>query len=279
MPAENKKIRIGALLSGSGSNFKAIADACESGLIDGKIVFAGSDRPEAKGLKLAEERSIPTFCVDYGAKIRRFKQNPEAIKLPDDADMTALIRKSASLLSHYDPEQARFFLATRVAIEADLVRAIKPYPFDLLVLAGFMRNLTPYFIDRINVTPGKPRIMNIHPALLPAFPGTDGYGDTFRYGCKVGGCTVHFIDYGEDSGPIIAQKAFPISEKDTIETIRAKGLKLEWQLYPQCVQLFAQKRLAVVNKSHRLGDGQIKNRAVVQIRPDGEKTDEPNQNK
>jgi len=164
MPAENKKIRIGALLSGSGSNFKAIADACESGLIDGKIVFAGSDRPEAKGLKLAEERSIPTFCVDYGAKIRRFKQNPEAIKLPDDADMTALIRKSASLLSHYDPEQARFFLATRVAIEADLLRAIKPYPFDLLVLAGFMRNLTPYFIDRINVTPGKPRIMNIHPA-------------------------------------------------------------------------------------------------------------------
>ncbi len=55
--------------------------------------------------------------------------------------------------------------------------------------------------------------MNIHPALLPAFPGTDGYGDTFRYGCKVGGCTVHFIDYGEDSGPIIGQRAFPISTR------------------------------------------------------------------
>ncbi len=262
---KSNTIRIGTLLSGSGSNFKAIADACESGLIDGKIVFAGSDRPEAKGLKLAQKQSIPTFWVDYGSHIRRFKKKPGAIELPDDADITVLMRKSASLLSRYDSEQARFFLATRAAIESDLLKAINPYPFDLLVLAGFMRNLTPYFIDRINVTSGKPRIMNIHPALLPAFPGTDGYGDTFRYGCKVGGCTVHFIDYGEDSGPIIAQKAFAISEKDTIETIRAKGLKLEWQLYPQCVQLFAQKRLAVVNKSHRLVDGQIKNRAVVQI--------------
>jgi len=276
MPAEIKKIRIGALLSGSGSNFKAIADACESGLIDGEIVFAGSDRPAAKGLEIAQKRSIPIFCVDYGSHIRRFKQNLDTIHLPDDADMTALMRQSTSLLSRHDSEQARFFLMTRAAIEAELLNEIDPYPFDLLVLAGFMRNLTPYFIDRINITPRKPRIMNIHPALLPAFPGTDGYGDTFRYGCKVGGCTVHFIDYGEDSGPIIGQKAFAISERDTIETIRAKGLKLEWQLYPKCVQLFAQKRLAVVNQSHCLRGGLIKKRAVVKIRTDGEKTDEAN---
>ncbi|MDM8553334.1 phosphoribosylglycinamide formyltransferase [Desulfococcaceae bacterium HSG7] len=270
MPAKINKIRIGALLSGSGSNFKAIADACESGQIDGEIVFAGSDRPDAQGLEIAKKRSIPTFCVDYGSHIRRFKKKTEIIKFPNDADMTALIRKSTSLLNHYNPEQARFFLMTRAAIEAELLNEIDPYPFDLLVLAGFMRNLTPYFIDRINITPGKPRIMNIHPALLPAFPGTDGYGDTFRYGCKVGGCTVHFIDYGEDSGPIIGQKTFAISERDTIETIRAKGLKLEWQLYPQCVQLFAQKRLAVVNQSHCLRNGQIKNRAVVQIRSESQ---------
>ncbi len=269
MHVKIKKIRIGALLSGGGTNFKAIADACESGLIDGKIIFAGSDRHDAQGLEIAKKRSIPTFCVDYGTSIRRFKQNQEAIKLPDDADMTALKLKSASLVSRYHSDQGLFFLMTRVAIEADLLEAIRPYPFDLLVLAGFMRNLTPYFIDRINITPEQPRIMNIHPALLPAFPGTDGYGDTFRYGCKVGGCTVHFIDYGEDIGPIIAQKAFPISEKDNIETIRAKGLKLEWQLYPQCVQLFAQRRLTVVNQCHRLDDGQITNRAVVQIHPDG----------
>ena len=91
--------------------------------------------------------------------------------------------------------------------------------------------------------------MNIHPALLPAFPGTDGYGDTFRYGCKVGGCTVHFIDYGEDSGPIIGQRAFQIEDDDTIETIRKKGLELEWQLYPECIQKFAEKLIQQKNET------------------------------
>jgi phosphoribosylglycinamide formyltransferase-1 len=110
---------------------------------------------------------------------------------------------------------------------------------DLLVLAGFMRVLTPYFIDRINTVSGKHRIMNIHPALLPSFPGTDGYGDTFRYGCKIGGCTVHFIDYGEDTGPIIGQKAFEIEDTDTLDDVKRKGLEKEWGLYPLCIQKFA----------------------------------------
>ncbi|MFO7989326.1 MAG: formyltransferase family protein, partial [Desulfotignum sp.] len=82
------------------------------------------------------------------------------------------------------------------------------------------------------------RIMNIHPALLPAFPGTDGYGDTFRYGCKIGGCTVHFIDYGEDTGPIIGQKAFEIEDTDTLEDVKRKGLEKEWELYPECIKKF-----------------------------------------
>jgi phosphoribosylglycinamide formyltransferase-1 len=136
---------------------------------------------------------------------------------------------------------------------------------DLLVLAGFMRNLTPYFIDRFNTDTDRPRIMNIHPALLPAFAGVDGYGDTFRYGCKVGGCTVHFIDYGEDSGPIIGQKAFPILEGDDLDAIKKKGLELEWQLYPECIQLFAQGRLRVVNMTHTLDNGRIMQRKVVRI--------------
>jgi len=142
-----------------------------------------------------------------------------------------------------------------------------PYPFDLLVLAGFMRNLTPYFIDRINTDPALPRIMNIHPALLPAFPGVDGYGDTFRYGCKIGGCTVHFIDYGEDTGPIIGQKAYPISPDDTLESIKDKGLKLEWELYPECIQLYAQGRLKVVRKIYQVGSRKNITRSVVEIFP------------
>jgi phosphoribosylglycinamide formyltransferase-1 len=135
-----------------------------------------------------------------------------------------------------------------------------PLPFDLLILAGFMRNLTPYFIDRVNTDPARPRIMNIHPALLPAFPGTDGYGDTFRYGCKVGGCTVHFIDYGEDSGPIIGQRAFPILPGDDLEAVRRKGLAEEWQLYPACIQLFAEDRLRVVRRE---ADGRAARRVVA----------------
>jgi phosphoribosylglycinamide formyltransferase-1 len=144
---------------------------------------------------------------------------------------------------------------------------MRPYPFDLLVLAGFMRNLTPYFIDRVNTDRKSPRIMNIHPALLPAFPGTDGYGDTFRYGCKVGGCTVHFVDYGEDSGPIIGQRAFSILPEDTLDAVRKRGLEQEWQLYPECIQLFAKGRLKTENARHELANGSIFERRVVRILP------------
>jgi phosphoribosylglycinamide formyltransferase-1 len=157
------------------------------------------------------------------------------------------------------------FIETRAIAEARLLDHMKPYPFDLLVLAGFMRNLTPYFIDRVNITPGHPRIMNIHPALLPAFPGTDGYGETFRYGCKVGGCTVHFIDYGEDSGPIIGQKSFAITETDTLDTIRQKGLALEYQLFPECIQLFAEDRLATVTMTYTDERGNLRQRSIVKI--------------
>ena len=142
---------------------------------------------------------------------------------------------------------------------------MQPYPFDLLVLAGFMRNLTPYFIDRVNTDRTRPRIMNIHPALLPAFAGLDGYGDTFRYGCKVGGCTVHFIDYGEDTGPIIGQRAFNIGPEDTIDSIREKGLKLEWELYAECIQMFAESRIKTVKRNFKGKGGKSMTRTVVQI--------------
>ena len=106
--------------------------------------------------------------------------------------------------------------------------------------------------------------MNIHPAILPAFPGVDGYGDTFRYGCKVGGCTVHFIDYGEDSGPIIGQRSFAIEPADTLETIKEKGLKQEWKLYPECIQLFAEGRLQVVSSPVRSSSG-ARTKRIVRI--------------
>jgi len=263
----NQDIRIGALISGSGTNLQAIMDACESKQIRGRIVFIGSDNPNSEGLKRGEKFKIPTFIVDYGSIIRRFKKSPEKITLPDDFDLNEILSKQHLFPSDADKEKMKAFFTTRAVSEAALLARMKNHPFDLLILAGFMRNLTPYFIDRVNTVPDHPRIMNIHPALLPAFPGIDGYGDTFRYGCKIGGCTVHFVDYGEDSGPIIGQRTYMISEDDTMESVREKGLKLEWALYPECVKLFAKDRLKTVRMSYDLKSGEKTHRTIVKILP------------
>lgn len=261
-----KKIRIGALISGGGTNLQAIIDACRDGRIKGRMVYVGSDNQDADGLDRARRDNIPTFAVDYNSIIRAAKAGLDQMKLPDDFDFRDMRAKQNFFCDGDDPARIKLFLISRAIAEAGLLAAMAPFPFDLLVLAGFMRNLTPYFIDRVDTERSRPRIMNIHPALLPAFAGVDGYGDTFRYGCKVGGCTVHFIDYGEDSGPIIGQRAFQIQPEDTIDTIRKKGLKLEWELYPTCIQLFAQGRIKVVKRSFDLGGGKKKSRKVVVVR-------------
>ncbi len=234
MPAPCK---IGTLISGGGTNLQAIIDACEHGRIPAKIMFTGSDTPGVRGLDRAEKAGIDTFVVDYKQIISSCRAggiSPD--NLPDDIPLAEVMDKQK--LMDPEDERTRFFLQSRAIAEKQLLDKILPYDIDLLVLAGFMRVLTPYFIDRINTVPGQYRIMNIHPALLPAFPGTDGYGDTFRYGCKIGGCTVHFVDYGEDTGPIIGQKAFEIEDTDTLDDVKQKGLEKEWELYPACIEKF-----------------------------------------
>lgn len=260
-----KKIRIGALISGGGTNLQAVIDACEKGGIDGKMVFVGSDNPKAYGLERAEKHDIPSFVVDYGTIIKTCRELPKTVIPPDDFNYVEIRAKQTIFSADRGEQQIKFFLTTRAIAEAELLEKMNPYPFDLLILAGFMRNLTPYFIDRVNSSSTQPRIMNIHPALLPSFPGVDGYGDTYRYGCKVGGCTVHFIDYGEDSGPIIGQRAFQILADDTIDSIKKKGLTLEWQLYPECIQMFAEGRLKVVRMKYPLPGGKLYERTAVRI--------------
>lgn len=259
------KIRIGALISGGGTNLQAIIDSCETGKIDGQLAFVGSDNSGAKGLDRAATHRIPFFVVDYAAVIRKYKNNPADVPLPDDADWADIAGKQDLFPGSGESEKIKPLLIPRIAAEAALLHEMAPYNADLIVLAGFMRNLTPYFIDKVNADFPVPKIMNIHPALLPAFPGVDGYGDTYRYGCKIGGCTVHFVDYGEDSGPIIGQKSFPIEENDTLESVKEKGLALEWELYPECIQLYAQKRLKTVNRSFDLGNGKTVERTRVEI--------------
>lgn len=261
-----KKIRIGALISGGGSNLQAIIDACQAGRIDADIAFVGSDQPEVKGLERARKHHIPSFVVAYGPFIQSYARDPKGFALPDDFQLDDIVAKQHLFAPDADRDRVRAFVCTRAAAEQRLLSEIERHPpIDLLVLAGFMRNLTPYFIDRFNTDPGHPRIMNIHPAILPAFPGVDGYGDTFRYGCKVAGCTVHFIDYGEDSGPIIGQRAFPILPTDTLEDVKRKGLEQEWQLYPECIQQFAKGHLKTVKMTHRLDNGAVVQRTVVNI--------------
>ena len=115
--------------------------------------------------------------VNYSEIIKNFKTTPEEYFFPDDFDLEDIKIKQSLLDKETNAKKVSTvstFIETRAIAEAALLEAMKPYPYDLLVLAGFMRNLTPYFIDRVNTTPGKPRIMNIHPAILPAFPGVDG---------------------------------------------------------------------------------------------------------
>ncbi len=258
-------ICIGALVSGSGTNLQAIIDACRNGAINGRMVFVGSDKPGAGGLTRAEQNDIPTFVVDYKQLGIELSEKSGNVVPPADFDIDDVLAKQKFFNHRDDPARAKSFLSYRAVAEARLLEAMNVYSFDLLVLAGFMRVLTPYFIDQINSDRNHPRIMNIHPALLPAFAGVDGYGDTFRYGCKVGGCTVHFIDYGEDTGPIIGQRAFQIQPDDTLDSIRQKGLKLEWELFPACIQLFAQGRIKVVRKEFELGKGKSVIRRIVEI--------------
>ena len=109
-----------------------------------------------------------------------------------------------------------------------------------MVLAGFMRILTPYFVGHF-----AGRIMNIHPALLPSFPGAHAHRDVLAYGVKVSSCTVHFVDEGTDSGPIIMQAAVPVLDDDTEETLGARVLKEEHRIYPECIRLYCEGKLKV----------------------------------
>ncbi len=130
--------------------------------------------------------------------------------------------------------------ASREDYDRELVRHLQEHGIDLVVLAGFMRILSPTFIQAF---PDK--IMNIHPALLPAFPGTHAIQQAFDYGVTVTGVTVHFVDQGMDTGPIILQKEVLVSSQETLETLMEKIHLAEHTIYPQAIQLFAENRLAL----------------------------------
>lgn len=128
--------------------------------------------------------------------------------------------------------------ADRASFDAALRDRVLAHGADLVVLAGFMRVLTPVFLDAF-----PDRVVNIHPSLLPSFPGVDAQAQALAYGVKVTGCTVHFVDAGTDTGPIIAQAAVPVRDDDTVETLRARVLSEEHRLLPAVVRDLAAGRV------------------------------------
>ncbi|MSQ47979.1 MAG: phosphoribosylglycinamide formyltransferase [Deltaproteobacteria bacterium] len=134
--------------------------------------------------------------------------------------------------------------SSREDFELALIQSLQTHQVELVVLAGFMRVLTPFFVRAF-----PQRIINIHPALLPAFPGTHAQRQALQYGVRVAGATVHFVDAETDHGPIIAQAAVPVYPDDTEETLGARILAQEHRLYPHAIRLFAEGRLEVRGRS------------------------------
>lgn len=129
---------------------------------------------------------------------------------------------------------------SREAFDAAMVAAIMDAGADTVIMAGFMRIITPVFLDAF---PG--RVINIHPALLPSFPGVHGQGDAADYGVRISGCTVHFVDEKMDHGPTIIQAVVPAMPEDTGDTLGSRILKLEHRIFPQAIQWFAEGRVAI----------------------------------
>jgi phosphoribosylglycinamide formyltransferase-1 len=130
--------------------------------------------------------------------------------------------------------------ATPQSFDRDIVIQLKEAKIDFIVLAGYMKILTPWFVKQF-----PKKILNIHPSLLPAFKGAKGIKDTFTYGCKLAGVTVHFVDEKMDAGPIIMQESIKVYDADTLESLEEKIHKVEHRLFPKAIALFAQDKIKV----------------------------------
>ena len=147
--------------------------------------------------------------------------------------------------------ESKGFKGTRWQYDKKVISILTKYGVTqkngLVCLAGFMRIISPEFVKKY-----KNRIINIHPALLPAFPGLDSQKQALEYGAKYSGCTVHFVDAGMDTGPVIIQAIVKVKENDTVESLSKRILKEEHRIYPEAVNLFARKKVKVTKRRTRI---------------------------
>ena len=134
---------------------------------------------------------------------------------------------------------------TRAQHDAAMVRRLREHGVDLVCLAGYMRIITPEFVQAF-----PNRILNVHPSLLPAFPGLEAQAQAFEYGAKVAGCTVHFVDEAVDHGVIVLQRTVPVLDSDTAETLSARILEQEHQAYPQAIGLVLSGEYTVAGRRY-----------------------------
>jgi phosphoribosylglycinamide formyltransferase-1 len=180
---------LGVLISGRGSNLRAIIDAIHSGTLNAAIVVVISNVDAAPGLVRARDAGIETLVLSH----RNWQSRDDY----DRALAAALIERGV----------------------------------NLVCLAGFMRRLGASFVDAF-----PNRILNVHPSLLPAFPGVDAQRQAFEHGVKVAGATVHFVNRDLDAGPIVMQAAVPVMDSDTPDSLAARILVEEHRLYPRAIQ-------------------------------------------
>ncbi len=164
-----------------------------------------------------------------------------AIVLADRPEAKALEYAKKEGIAHRFIDKKAY--TSREAFEKKLVASLEEASVTLVVLAGFMCILSPYFVGKF-----RGRILNIHPSLLPSFSGAHAHRDALAYGVKISGCTVHFVDEGMDSGPIILQAAVPILDNDTEDTLAARILEQEHILYPRAIALYVDERLQVTGR-------------------------------
>ncbi|HJT10937.1 MAG TPA: phosphoribosylglycinamide formyltransferase [Candidatus Nitrosotalea sp.] len=194
-------VNLAILISGRGSNMEAILRAVKKKKIPIKPAIVISNKPDAKGLKIAQKLGVKTAVVEsLGLKGGSWEYDQKIVKTLEENNVT--------------PKNG------------------------LVCLAGFMRIMSPEFIKHY-----KGRILNIHPAILPAFPGLHSQKQAVEYGVKYSGCTVHFVDEGVDTGPIILQAIVKVKDSDTEASLSKRILKQEHKIYPKAVRLFAEGKI------------------------------------
>ncbi|MBM5781963.1 MAG: phosphoribosylglycinamide formyltransferase [Pelagibacterales bacterium] len=197
-----KKTKVAILISGRGSNMKALVEACEEKDFPAEVVLVLSNKIDAEGLKFAESKGIKTAIVNH----------------KDFNDISI------------SKEMARENFDKKVNEEIEKSEA------EFICLAGFMRLLSPWFVQK-----WFDKLINIHPSLLPEFKGADAVGDAIKMGAKVSGCTVHFVREEMDSGPIILQERVEVMPGDSKESLASRILKSEHKIYPQALRIICEK--------------------------------------